>query len=218
MESSEMNPKRILVAFTFFVLCVNPASAKDWAGKDWMIDSTKSTLGFVGTEDGREFQGSFRAFTAAITLDPMQPTVGGKIRVDVETGSATTGNSQKDSMMPAAEWFNAKLFPTAVFESRKVMFDPASPPPVFAKSQPPKFQNIAYLAEGTLDLKGVKKPVTLRFLLSSHEGGSVTATGEATLTRTDFKIGDGPYASDKPVGFTVKVPFVISAAPAGKKN
>ena len=67
-----------------------------------------------------------------------------------------------------------------------------------------------FVADGTLDLRGVKKPVSLPFGLKI-DGDTATARGVTTLDRTAFGVGQGEWASTDQIGGKVKVSFTITA-------
>ena len=67
-----------------------------------------------------------------------------------------------------------------------------------------------YVADGTLDLRGVKKPLSLPFSLKI-DGDTATARGVTTLDRTVFGVGQGEWASTDQIAANVKVNFALTA-------
>lgn len=159
-----------------------PAEAKNWS-----IDYAHSQLGFAGTQGSDAFQGSFKNFKADIDFDPDHPEAG-KISVTVDIASATTGDEQRDGMLPQSDWFNTAQFPQAHFTSSQIRKTGAN----------------AYEAQGTLTIKGISMPVILPFTLQP-EGDHMHAQGRTMLTRTDFHIGEGQWANDQTVKHGVDV-------------
>ncbi|PZQ40124.1 MAG: cytochrome B, partial [Phenylobacterium zucineum] len=67
-----------------------------------------------------------------------------------------------------------------------------------------------FVADGTLDLRGVKKPLSLPFTLKI-DGDTATARGVTTLDRTTFGVGQGEWASTDEIAAKVKVSFNLTA-------
>jgi len=156
------------------------------AGSGWVVDHGQSRLGFRGTQLGSSFEGRFDRFDASIDFDP--DTATGTVRVTVDIASAATGDSQRDSAMPGADWFDVASHPTALFEATR-----------FRRTGEGAFE-----ADATLTLRGISHPLTLPFTLV-EENGATRARGAVTLVRTDFGVGQGQWASGNWVGLDVEV-------------
>jgi polyisoprenoid-binding protein YceI len=163
--------------------------------KTWTIDYSHSHLGFIGKQGDTAFDGSFKKFTATVDFDPDHPE-GGKIAATVDLASATTGDDQKDSMLPQSDWFDTSKFPQAQFVSAQIR----------------KTGTNAYEAQGMLTIKGIAKPVILPFTLVA-EGDHWRAQGKTTLMRSDFNIGQGQWSDDKTVRLKVDVTVDLAAKP-----
>ena len=171
------------------LLCVVVSSISFPANaKTWTTDYGKSSLGFVASQSGQAIKGQFKKFDATIDFDPAKPETG-KITATIDIASAVTGREDADGMLPQSDWFDSKKFPQAVFTTTTIKAD----------SKPS-----CYIADATLAIKGVSKNVTLPFCLTP-EGDAMRAKGEVLLTRTDFSIGTGQWASDATVGHAVTV-------------
>jgi polyisoprenoid-binding protein YceI len=83
----------------------------------------------------------------------------------------------------------------------------AHPTAVFAAAI--RREGEGYLAEGTLTLRGVEKPLTLPFTLAL-EGESARMEGRVSLDRRDFGIG-AAYPDEGSVGFAVEVAVSLTA-------
>jgi polyisoprenoid-binding protein YceI len=161
---------------------------------DWSVDYGASTLKFVGTESGAQFEGAFSNYTAAITFDP-EDLASAKIVVAVSTASARTGAELRDSSLPGSEWFDVKNHPTATFISTSV-----------------RKSDAGYEADGSLSIKNFKQPVTLEFTLDS-DGQEAAAAGHANLIRTDFGLGEASsWLDEEGVALEVRVEFEIHAS------
>jgi polyisoprenoid-binding protein YceI len=170
-----------------------PAPVQAASAPEWALDKAKSRLSFASSQSGASFDGEFKTFEAKIQFDP-EHLEGSSIGVTVDMASATTGDKQRDTALPDSDWFAVKQFPTARFQSKKIV----------AKSAD------AYEAEGTLTIRGVAKPLTLPFRLSI-EGSSARATAAASIVRTEFGVGQGDFSTDEWVDINVVVKIDIIA-------
>jgi len=180
-----------IVSYLFLIIGLTtslPAAAKPWA-----IDYTQSHLGFTGQQSGASFTGGFKHFEATIDFDPAKPE-SGKITADIDITSITAGDAERDAYLPQSNWFDTKKFPKAAFASTAIR---AAAPNCFE-------------ASGTLTIKGLAKPVTLPFCLTS-EGEHSRATGKLTLQRNDYQIGLGQWSSTDLVAKDVTVTVDIVA-------
>lgn len=162
----------------------------------WTVDPARSKITFTGAQTGEPFSGAFKTFTAAIDFDPADPA-SAHARITVATGSATTGDQQKDEALPGADWFDVATFPQAVFEAKG-------------------FKAVGgdrYQADGTLTIRDVSRPVTLPFTLTTS-GDTAHAVGEAKLLRSTFGVGQNAWAAEDYVAFAVTVGFDLTASRA----
>lgn len=152
-----------------------------------------STLTFAATWSADTIQGQFTAWTADILFSP-DALDRSKLTVAIDMTSAKTGDDQRDASLPSDDFFAAAAHPKAIFTATK-----------FRKTGEGKF-----VADGTLDLRGVKKPLSLPFSLKI-DGDMATARGVTTLDRTAFGVGQGEWASTDQIGGKVKVSFALTA-------
>ena len=158
----------------------------------WTV-AKSSTLGFSATWAGDAIDGQFKRWTADILFSP-DALDRSKLTVSIDMSSAATGDDQRDSSLPSGDFFDTASHPKATFTASK-----------FRKTGEGKF-----VADGTLDLRGVKKPLSLPFSLKI-DGDTATARGVTTLDRTAFGVGQGEWASTDQIGAKVKVSFAITA-------
>ena len=85
----------------------------------WTVVPETSSVGFVGTQQGTKFNGRFQTFTAQIDLDAADPTKGSIVGT-VQLDSVNTRDHDRDASLLDKDWFNAKEFPQAKFESQKI--------------------------------------------------------------------------------------------------
>ncbi|MFZ2235901.1 MAG: YceI family protein [Dokdonella sp.] len=170
--------KRILCSL--LLLAVIPAIAADYSVQPG------STLGFSGTFQGEAFNGEFKKFDATISYDPAK-LAASKFDVSIDIGSVATGDSDRDNALPGDEFFDTVKFPKAHFVSKAFRKD-----------------GDKVIADGTLTIKGISKPVSLEVgLTPSVDGATLTVT--TNLDRSDFSIGTGDYADTSTIGAVVTV-------------
>ena len=159
---------------------------------NWTVES--GTLALSVRQMGADVSGGFARFTADIAFDEVA-TDGkhGQVTVSIDMTSVTLGSVTKQALEP--EFFDVATHPTATFTAD-----------ILAAAT-------GYVAEGTLNLRGLEKPVTLPFTLTL-DGDTATMTGTTTLDRRDFGIGQS-YGDEASVGFpvTVTVDLVARRAP-----
>ena len=152
-----------------------------------------SSLTFSATWSGNAIEGRFNRWTADILFSP-EALDRSKLTVGVDMASAVTGDAQRDESLPSGDFFDTAEHPKATFTASK-----------FRKTGEGK-----YVADGTLDLRGVKKPLSLPFTLKI-DGDTATARGVTTLDRTVFGVGQGEWASTDQIAAGVKVSFSLTA-------
>lgn len=190
MNAARLTPAASLLAAS---LLVSPASAR---AAGWTVDAAASRIGFSGIQVGTPFQGRFTRFTAQIDFDPAAPETG-RAQVEIDLTSAVTGDAQRDAALPQAEWFDTKANPQARFEATR-----------FAARG-----GDAYEAVGTLTIRGIRRDAVLPFRLT-RDGPKARAIGRLDLVRTQFGIGQGPWASGQWVALEVGVDVDLTATEA----
>lgn len=175
-----------------FALLAGPALAESWA-----VNKDESTLGFVGTQQGKEFTGGFSDFDATIAFDPADPAAG-SADVVIRTESFSSGSKQRDEAAVGKEWFNVKKFETARFQASG-------------------FRAVgenSYEADGKLTIRDVTKDVTLPFTLTI-DGDTAKAQGELTVDRQDYGLGTEDFwLVEAQVGKEVTITLDLTAARA----
>ena len=145
-------------------------------------------------------EGRFDDFIADIMFAP-DDLAASRVEVGIDTASITTGHKDRDTTLRSSSFFNVKTWPTAAFVSDRLVHEGGD----------------TYAAHGQLTIRDVNKDVVLPFELTSEEqGGRVApATGELTISRLDYGVGQGEWASTKTVGEEVVIPIEIIAAGRG---
>ena len=158
----------------------------------WTVQKGAS-LGFTATWSENAIEGRFKTWTADILFSP-EALDRSKLTVSIDVASVDTGDAQRDQSLPSGDFFDTAEHPKATFTATK-----------FRKTGESKF-----VADGTLDLRGVKKPLSLPFTLKI-DGDTATARGVTTLDRTTFGVGQGEWASTDEIAAKVKVSFSLTA-------
>ena len=168
-----------------------PVEAKEPLA-DWTVASG-GRLGFTARWNGEAVDGSFGRWRAAIRFSPDE-LAQSNIRVTVNLASADTGDGQRDDSLKGSDFFNVTAQPNAIFTARDVRH----------------LGGDRYEARGTLDLRGVSKPATLRFTLRI-EGDTAHVAGTARIDRTAFGVGQGEWAAIDAIAAGVDIDFSFSA-------
>ncbi len=164
----------------------------------WVMNEETSTITFHGEQTGNKFSGEFGDFTTEIRFDPNN-LAGSSIMATISTASAKTGDRQRDTALPGAEWFASDDYPRAVFTAEEI-----------ASTGTNTFE-----ARGSLTLRDITHPVTVPFTLA-FEGDNAKAEGELTLIRSDFGVGQGAFADGKWVALEVGLSIKIDATKAAE--
>ena len=178
-------------------LCVGLMASPAAMAGTWHADGKDSTLAFSGISQGEAFNGKFKTFDATIAFDPAKLQAS-RFDVKVTLASADTANSERDDSLHGKDFFDAAHNPVATYTATK-------------------FRSLGgnrYAADGTLNLRGISKPVTLTFTLTS--GVIVNLTGDAVVNRLDFNVGAGQWADTTQIANAVKVHTSLILKSAGK--
>jgi polyisoprenoid-binding protein YceI len=156
------------------------------AATDYTVQPASSTLGFSNTFQGESFDGHFGQWTAAISYDAAN-LASSKFDVEVDLASVKTGDSDRDSALPGSDFFDVAKFPKAHFVTTG-------------------FRQVGgkVIADGTLTLHGISKPVSLDVTFKPQASGA-TLDVAGTVKRLDFGVGTGDYADTSVIGGDVKV-------------
>ena len=175
-----MNILHRLAAGALLTLALPAAFAADYTMQ------AGSTLGFSGSFQGASFDGTFKQWQAAIRYDPAQ-LASSKFDVTVTLASVAVSDQDQQGALPGKDFFDVAQFPTAHFVATS-------------------FRNVGgkVVADGTLTLRGVSKPVSLAVDFKP-QGKGATLDVATTLKRLDFNVGGGEYADTAVIGADVKV-------------
>jgi polyisoprenoid-binding protein YceI len=111
--------------------------------------------------------------------------------VEVKVGSADMNDREINAELVEPDWFNVASFPLAVFTSNQI-----------------RRGESGYLARGTLQLKGIERPLEIP-LDWRRDGDSATLAGTATLSRQDWQVGAGEWASNASLSDRVELRYRV---------
>ncbi|MEM9887949.1 MAG: YceI family protein [Bacteroidota bacterium] len=135
--------------------------------------------------EGRGAEGTFSGLEGEVVFDPSNLSAS-KMDVSVDASSISTGNATKDKHARGESWFHTEKYPKIQFQSKR-----------FSK------QGSTYEVVGDLNLRGVKKEITIPFTFKEQAKGGLFE-GNFVINRTDYGI-EGPFIS-----FTVAKELEVS--------
>jgi len=174
-----LNPRSLAILLVLAAPCISQAA-------DYTVQPAGSKLGFSSSFQGSGFDGQFGTWTAAISYDQAKLATS-KFDVAVDLASAKTGDNDRDSALPGADFFNVAKYPQAHFVTTGF-----------------RQQGSQVIADGNLTLRGVTKPVSL-VVTFKPQGSGATLDVSGTVKRLDFGVGGGQYADTSVIGADVKV-------------
>ncbi|HEV7612498.1 MAG TPA: YceI family protein [Steroidobacteraceae bacterium] len=146
------------------------------------------------------WRGKFNSSSGKVVYDKAAKS--GSIDVTVDMGSINFGNAKLDEHAKSAELFDVAKYPTATFSGKFTKFNGDSPAE----------------AQGTLNMHGVTKPLTLAinsFLCKPNPMSKKEVCGadaSATFNRADFGVNFGEKYGFK---MDVKLLIQVEGSPAG---
>ncbi len=150
-------------------------------------------LGFATSWTGTPVSGSFSNWSADIRFNP-DALPQSKIRVSINISSANTGDGERDTMLKGSDFFNSGNHAQATWTSSAIKH----------------LGGGRYRADGQLNLRGVSKPVPLTFTLDI-KGKEARVSGNASLRRLAFGVGQGEFAATTDIPDPVSVRFSFRA-------
>jgi polyisoprenoid-binding protein YceI len=163
--------KKLLTAFAIATLVI-PSLA---SAATWNIDDSHSSVGFKIRHFFTKVPGVFNTVSGQIEFDP-EAIERGSVTVTIPVESVDTDNEKRDGHLESPDFFDAANHPEITFKSTKFYKDG---------------ENIK--VDGTLEMRGVEKPVTLdvEFLGAGPDAWGGTRAGfeiSTKLNRKDWNI------------------------------
>jgi polyisoprenoid-binding protein YceI len=156
------------------------------------VDPAASELVFVTRQMGVPVEGRFQRWSARVALDPRNPEAG-QVVLRIQMDSVSFAAPEVAAEAQRAVWLDTARFPQAVFESKGIRSAGAG----------------RYEMTGRLTLKGQSHDLMVPVTLAQH-GDSAVASGNFTVKRNDFRIGDGEWTDASLVAHEVQVRFRIA--------
>jgi len=182
-------------AMLIVALCAAAVAARAAGpGTNYTADPAASRLEFTGVQEGAEFKGNFRKFTAAIDFAP-DALASARFDVQIDLNSLDTMDKDRDQTIRGPDLFDVAHHPTAHYVTRS-----------FTKTA------AGYSAVGALTLRGVTKDVPIDFQFVAA-AGTTKIEGTAKLKRLEFGVGQGDWKSTAEVKDEVKVAFSLVLKP-----
>jgi polyisoprenoid-binding protein YceI len=158
------------------------------------LQAAGSEIVFVTRQMGVPVQGRFGRFNAQIALDPRKPEAG-SVSFTIDTASARFGSAEVDAEVPKATWLNVAQFPQASFQSASIKAIGAG-----------RFE-----VAGRLSLKGSVRELVVPVQIT-QAGAASSASGQFTIKRIDFKVGEAEWADTSMLANDVQVRFKLALA------
>lgn len=153
--------------------------------QDWTIKE-----GYAVKFSTKEAEGVFKTLTGTIRFDE-NDLRSSSFDVTIDAKSINSGNGMKNKHAMTEKYLDAKRTPDIKFTSNDI---------VKASS--------GYEAKGTLEMRGVKKPLTIPFTFQKN-GADGVFNGTFTIKRTDFMVG----GQGGPVGDEIKIDVTVPVSP-----
>ncbi len=179
-------PQQAAAALLLAIAAVSAASAQQ------KLAAAQSEIAFTSRQMGVPVDGKFTRFDAQLTFDPKKPDAS-KVAFTVDLTSVAIGSAEVEAELAKPGWFDTKKQQQATFQS--TAFKPAGAG--------------KYEVSGKLSIKGsavdVVVPVTVQ-----QSGSNATASGNFTIKRLAYKIGDGEWNDTSIVADEVQVRFKLA--------
>jgi polyisoprenoid-binding protein YceI len=157
--------------------------------------ATGGSLAFEFNQAGAQSVGTFKQFATELAYDEKN-LAASTLKVTIQIGSLDTQDEERDASLKGAELFDAAKFPTATYSARSLDKTPNG-----------------IVAVGKLTLRGVTKDLRVPLNIRSTPQG-IELSGETTIKRLDYGVGQGDWASTEWVGDDVKLTYKVALSKA----
>lgn len=159
--------------------------------RSWKV-APGGSLGFRTVYSGEAINGRFARWTADIRFSP-DDLAHSKIAVDIDLASVSSGDGERDDTLKGEDFFSVATQPRARFTATRI-----------------RKQGSGYVADGTLALAGVTRPMPVAFKLII-DGDHAQASGTATVKRLAFGVGKGQWSDPQTIPDAVAITFRFAA-------
>ena len=148
----------------------------------------KSEIRFISRQMGANVEGRFRKWKANVDFRP-NDLAKSRAEFTVDLGSIDLASEESETEIMRPRWFDTAKFPVATFQSTAMK----------------GLGGDKYEIAGKLTLKGIVRDETIPIEVKRDAAGNSVASGEFTIKRLEFKIGDGQWADPSVVADEVLV-------------
>jgi polyisoprenoid-binding protein YceI len=166
----------------------------------YVLDPAKSTLEFTFTQAGARNKGRFTRFQTLLDFAP-ENLPASHLEVTIEMNSLDTGDQERDGALRDSDLFAVKKFPQAHFSAAQILKTASG-----------------YEAIGKLTIRDTSREVRVPFTFRTATEAGVSAgymSGQTTIKRLDYGVGQGDWKATDQVGNEVGVSFALRLAGAG---
>jgi len=155
------------------------------------------SLAFTFMQADAVNKGSFGKFLTDMIYDEKN-LAGSRLTVTVQIGSLTTQDKDRDDSIKSADLLDAAKFPTARYTATSLARNAGG----------------AIEAVGKLQLHGVTRDLRVPLQIRSTAGG-IEISGQTSIKRLDYGVGQGDLKSTEWVGDEVKLQFKVPLSRTG---
>ncbi len=154
--------------------------------------SAGGTLEFEFTQLGSPASGRFGKFTTELAYDEKN-LAASTLKVTVQIASLDTEDAERDGALKDTDLFDAQKYPTASYSAQSLARTSAG----------------GLEAVGKLTLRGVTRDLRLPLDIRSTANG-LELSGQATIRRLDYGVGQGEWKSTESVGNDVTIRYRVA--------
>jgi polyisoprenoid-binding protein YceI len=157
----------------------------------------KSEIRFISRQMGVNVEGRFRKWKANVDFRP-KDLAKSKAEFEIDLASIDLASEESETEIRRPRWFDTAKFPVATFQSTAMK----------------DLGGDRYEVSGKLTLKGMVQDEKIPIEVKKDAAGNSVATGEFTIKRLAFNIGDGQWADPSVVAddVIVRVRMVLPRA------
>jgi polyisoprenoid-binding protein YceI len=157
----------------------------------------KSEIRFISRQMGVNVEGRFRKWKANVDFRP-KDLAKSRAEIEIDLASIDLASEESETELRRPRWFDTAKFPVATFQSTAMK----------------DLGGDRYEIAGKLTLKGTVQDEKIPIEVKKDAAGNSVATGEFTIKRLAFNIGDGQWSDPSVVAddVIVRVRMVLPRA------
>ncbi len=169
------------LSFVFLLAGIFTVKAQQYKPVD-----DKSEVKFTIKNFGLNSNGDLKGLTGTIKFDP-QNLAASSFNVSVDVNTINTGIESRDSHLKKEDYFDVARYPTISFVSTSI-----------TKT------NNGYNISGRITIKGMERTISFPFTVENN-GDALVFSGDFSLNRRDFNVGESSAVLNNTVNVTLKV-------------